>query len=122
MDAEGDTGKSGDQRVIGINGPLEILFGILAARTHTLQGNLIDIRSVPWCIDLNVSAPGVDQFSNDVPFDLDYVIDEVVEIFVHGFRGFPFEPLGDPVRTEHSHFDGNFGDTLRVTNFLQGQV
>src|SRR5580698_6310220 len=73
MNAEGDGAETGNDGVIGGDRTFHVFVGILAPRAHAVELNLVDIGRIARRVDLNVTAAGFDQFTNDLPRDLDDV-------------------------------------------------
>jgi hypothetical protein len=71
MNSEGNTVEPGDDRVVGRNRTLQVFIRIFATASHPLERHAIDIRGVPWGIDRYVSAPCLDQSSDDIARDPD---------------------------------------------------
>ena len=78
VDAERHAGESFDKRIVGVDGTLEVSFRVFATGAHSVQGNLIDIGGITRRVDLNVLAAGVYQFADDLPFDLNHMLDKVI--------------------------------------------
>src|SRR3990172_10118882 len=82
VDAEGHAGAAFDKRVVRVNGALKVSLGIFAARAHSVERDLVDVRRVARRVNLDIPAAGLYQFGDHLPFDLNHVIDEVVETVI----------------------------------------
>ena len=106
MYAEGDSVEPGNDGVIGRDRTLHVFVRILAAGAHAVERNLVDIGGVARRIDLDITAAGIDQFTDDLPRDFDDVGKERVHIRINGLGLLPVEALRNPVGTQHRHLDG----------------
>src|SRR5882724_6881838 len=81
VNTESHTRKTVDERVVGVDGSLEVYFGVFAAGAHSIQRYFIDVGGVAGRVDLYVPAAGDHQFLNHLTLNSDNIGNEVIEVF-----------------------------------------
>src|SRR4029077_8241597 len=83
MDAKSHTRETFDERVVSVDGSLEVSFRVFAAGAHSIQRYFVDIGGVTRRVDLDVFAALLHDLGNHLPLNCDDMVDKVIESFVN---------------------------------------
>ena len=93
MYAEGHVIKALEDRVIRLQRATKILVGIFTARAHRIDRGVIHIRGIAGCIDLDITAAGINQCGNHFSLEFDDVSHELIHAGIHRPGVLPIEAL-----------------------------